>query len=469
MLKDRITVSNLIRITVLITICLGLYAASLYNYLLFHGLVELSSIGIAVAVFTIGWNSKLSENKFYYILGIGYLFIGVIDLFHTLAYSGMNVFIGFDANLPTQLWIFARFLEAFTMLFLSSIVHKRKINRHYVLPIYFLILIVILPMMFIWPIFPTCFIEGMGLTLFKVLSEYVIVGILILSLYFFRRNKDHFNTDVFKLLNIAILLTIAEELAFTLYTDVYGLTNLIGHFFKLFSFFVIYLAIVRASIQRPQETLFRKFKMQEQSLIDINDTLRLTGSILRHDVGNQLMIIGAVLELLEESPEELEVAKRATSRSIEIIKDLGAMSLLVDDGEPLTPYSMREAVVVAKTKSSININIEGDCKVLADRTLSSIIANIIGNAELHSGSTKIDVTIQKKEGFCITQIIDYGIGVHESIREILFEKKVKYGETSGTGMGLFIAKSILLRYGGDITYEPNTPSGSIFTIYVKCA
>jgi hypothetical protein len=39
---------------------------------------------------------------------MAYLSVSFLDLIHTLAYKGMGVFPGFDANLPTQLWIAAR-------------------------------------------------------------------------------------------------------------------------------------------------------------------------------------------------------------------------------------------------------------------------------------------------------------------------------------------------------------------------
>ena len=95
----------------------GLYLARLYSYDLFHSLVELFSVVIACGVFLFAWNSRgLVANGYLLFVGIAYVSVGAVDLAHTLAYKGMGVFVGFDTNLPTQLWIGARYLEALSLL-----------------------------------------------------------------------------------------------------------------------------------------------------------------------------------------------------------------------------------------------------------------------------------------------------------------------------------------------------------------
>ena len=94
-----------------------LYLMSYYNYLLFHSIAELFSILIAFSIFIIGWNTrKYMDNSYFLLLGIAYLFIGLIDLIHTLGYIGMGIFLGYATNLPAQLWIAARYLEAISLL-----------------------------------------------------------------------------------------------------------------------------------------------------------------------------------------------------------------------------------------------------------------------------------------------------------------------------------------------------------------
>jgi len=105
-------------------------------------------------------------------LGIAFFFIGAIDLIHILAYTGMPIFLGFDSNLPTQLWILARYVQMISLLIGCALISiKIQINPIHIFAIYTLIVGVALLSIFKWQNFPVCFVEGQGLTPFKIISE----------------------------------------------------------------------------------------------------------------------------------------------------------------------------------------------------------------------------------------------------------------------------------------------------------
>jgi diguanylate cyclase (GGDEF)-like protein/PAS domain S-box-containing protein len=246
---------------------LGLYLTSLYNYLLFHSLAEIFSIVIAFSIFILAWNCrKIIDNDYLIFLGIAYLFIGFVDIIHTLSYTGMGIIMGYGTNLPTQLWIAARFLESLSLLIAYSILDKKKLNINLVLLGYIVTLSLLFLSIFYWKIFPSCFIEGTGLTPFKKISEYIISLILAASLFFLLKRKEKFDHKVLQCLVISILLTIVSELAFTFYISAYGLSNLIGHIFKIVSFYFIYQAIIVTGLTKPQELLFRNLQESEEKL-----------------------------------------------------------------------------------------------------------------------------------------------------------------------------------------------------------
>ena len=108
---------NYISLAMKIFVLLGLCLTQFYSYLLFHSLFEIFSIIIGCGIFMLAWNSrKLIENNYLLFLGITYLCIASIDLVHTLAYTGMGIFRGYNSNLPTQLWISARYIESLSLL-----------------------------------------------------------------------------------------------------------------------------------------------------------------------------------------------------------------------------------------------------------------------------------------------------------------------------------------------------------------
>ena len=248
------------------SILFGLYLTSLYSYLLFHSLAEIFSIIIACGIFMIAWNSRrFLDNQYLLFIGIAYLFVGGLDLVHTLAYKGMGVFSGYDANLPTQLWIAARYLQSISLL-LAPLWIGRKLKINPMLLAYGVVVALLLLAIFPWQIFPDCFMEGRGLTPFKKISEYIISLILMTAIVLLIQRRKEFDPIVFRLLSGAILTTIAAEVAFTFYVSVYGLPNLVGHLFKVVSFYLIYKALIETGLVRPYDLLFRNLKKSEEAL-----------------------------------------------------------------------------------------------------------------------------------------------------------------------------------------------------------
>jgi len=253
-------------IIVIVLLLLGLYLSSRYSYLLFHSLAELFAIVIALAVFVVAWNSRqFVANNYLLFIGIAFLFIVIIDIAHTLAFKGMNIFQGYDANLPTQLWIAARYMQALSLL-VAPMFLQRRLRLNIVIPAYAAVTILVLMSVFYWQNFPTCYIEGVGLTSFKKISEYIICAILLGSIGTLYWKRKEFDKEVFRLLVAAIAFTIASELMFTFYVGVYDISNLGGHIFRIVVYYLIYKAIVETGLMRPYQFLFRDLKQNEQKL-----------------------------------------------------------------------------------------------------------------------------------------------------------------------------------------------------------
>jgi len=252
-------------------IMFGLYLVKRYSYPLFHGLSELFSIVIACGIFMIAWNTRrFFTNNYFFLVGIAYLFIGFIDTIHTFAYKGMGIFRGYDSNLPTQLWIAARYVGSITLL-LAPFFTARKLRAGRTFMAYSVVSFLLLFAIF-YRIFPDCFIEGQGLTAFKVTSEYIISAILLVSLVFLYQKRTYFDPYILKLLTASTVTVIASEMSFTLYTDVYGFSNMLGHVLKIVSFYLIYKAIIVTGLDSPYSMLFRDLKIERdkaQQYLDV--------------------------------------------------------------------------------------------------------------------------------------------------------------------------------------------------------
>jgi PAS domain S-box-containing protein len=242
----------------------GLYASSLYSYLLFHTLIELFSIVVSFAIFILAWNTRrVQENHYLLYLGISLLFIGTLEMLHTLAYKGFGVFPNHDANLPTQLWIAFRYLTAFSFLG-APLYITRKLNIPLMITVYTLVTSFLIGAIFLG-LFPDCFIEGRGLTPFKITSEYAIISAFLTALGLLVLHRKFFDSTVLRLMAGAIVASVLSELSFTQYASVFGLANMIGHFFLLASMACLYQAIVVTGIVEPGRLLFRNLTLSEEA------------------------------------------------------------------------------------------------------------------------------------------------------------------------------------------------------------
>ena len=420
----------------------GLYLLSRLNYLLFHSAVEVFSIVITFAIFAIAWNTRrIMASNYLLFIGISCLFVGGIDLLHTLAYSGMGVFPEYGANLPTQLWIATRYMLSLS--FLAALFFtNRKFRPNFIIAIYAVITAFLLSSIFYWGNFPTAFIDGVGLTSFKVASEYVISFILLFSIGLLLRKRAQLGGNIVKFVVAAMAVAIAAEMTFTLYTDVYGIANVIGHLLTVVSFYLIYKALIETGLTKPYDLLFRDLKQNEitltqytDELTEINDqlvqevaerkkaeeTLRQheehledlveektkllkdsermaaigqTAGMVGHDIRNPLQsIIGEVyladseLATLPDSEEKadikesLEMIKQNTEYINKVVLDLQdfAKPLSPCDEETNIEQMVRELLTKNDTSQNIQteIHIENDARIV--RTDSAYMKRILGN------------------------------------------------------------------------------------------
>jgi PAS domain S-box-containing protein len=137
--------------------------------------------------------------------------------------------------------------------------------------------------------FPACYIPEKGLTAFKIVSEYLISLILLTAMVVMYRRRKLWDGLVYRLIMFSLASTILAELAFTFYVSVYGLSNLIGHYFKIVSFYLIYRAVVATGISQPQDLLFRRLKESEDRYNSL--TRNIQGMIFRGNLDFGLIYI----------------------------------------------------------------------------------------------------------------------------------------------------------------------------------
>ncbi|MFB3830176.1 MAG: MASE3 domain-containing protein [Bryobacteraceae bacterium] len=236
-----------------------------YSHLLFHSAIELFTIAVAWSMFFLAWNARrYLENHYLLVLGIASLFVGALDSVHVLAYKGMGVFPGDSSNLATKLWIAGRYLEAAAFLIAPAYI-RRKLHAGSAVAGWALAAAALLAAVAAG-VFPDCYVAARGLTTFKIASEYAVMAAMGAALFLMFRHRTAFEPVVLKQLAGAVVVSIASELAFTLYDDVYGGANVVGHLLRFLAFWLMYRAIVVTGLVRPVDLLFRDLAHSEEAL-----------------------------------------------------------------------------------------------------------------------------------------------------------------------------------------------------------
>lgn len=103
-------------------------------------------------------------------------------------------------------------------------------------------------------------------------------------------------------------------------------------------------------------------------------------------------------------------------------------------------------------------------------SILEVVNNLIGNAIKYTGKggkVKVNLIVEKDKDQVRVEVIDNGPGIPEDLRDRLFTKFYRaerslISGTRGTGLGLFISKTIIELQNGTIGIEPDTGDGSTF-------
>jgi signal transduction histidine kinase len=102
--------------------------------------------------------------------------------------------------------------------------------------------------------------------------------------------------------------------------------------------------------------------------------------------------------------------------------------------------------------------------------LAEVMANLLSNAARFTEKGMISVTAGRHGGEIVVQVADTGSGIHPEIMPRLFQKFASKSEAdTGTGLGLFISKSIIEAHEGRIWAQNNRTGGSAFSFSLPVA
>jgi PAS domain-containing protein len=242
-------------------------------------MVEIFAITVSILILIFVWLSKrYISNGYLIVLGGYYGVVALMDVFHTLTFRGMNILPWSTVNFSPDFWLSARLLEGVALV-IAPLAIKSNPNLYKVL-LGFIAAALLLAGTIYFEFLPTSYVEGVGLTPFKIDAEYLIIALMITGFVLLRKYKREFEPRIFLMLATSLLLAIASEFFFTIYSDFHDVTHAIGHYLRFFSVSMGFIAIVLSGIGDPLKLVFRELNKSKQELAELNQALNLSDTQL---------------------------------------------------------------------------------------------------------------------------------------------------------------------------------------------
>ena len=210
--------------------------------------------------------------------------------------------------------------------------------------------------------------------------------------------------------------------------------------------------------------------------------------IVAHDLRNPLAAILVYGRMLEEQ-RVLADSERAQRHAAQIVQVAETMGIILED---ILSVAKLEAGTLelelgrlelvdfldtlqlqaelaypdARLRSDVRV---GELWVEADSVqLSRVLLNLVSNAVKYGapGST-VELVLQRRQDTALIQVVDHGDGIPSEDVPVLFEKFSRLpsgAKLEGSGLGLFICKSIVESHGGDIWVEETSGGGATFCV-----
>ncbi len=232
-------------------------------------------------------------------------------------------------------------------------------------------------------------------------------------------------------------------------------------------------------LDRVNHELLELDRVRAQLVTDVSQELQTPLVSIRGYT--QMVLEGRLGRINDEQRRGLEVALRNVDRMVEMIGNLLALAR-TDRSSPLEAEPVDLAGALQEAFDRVNeaavrrgVRLEArpippGLALVAEREgLARVLDNLLGNAvKFNRSGGSVIVAVSSGPGDTITlEISDTGIGIAPDERERIFERFYRgrgAAAMPGTGIGLALVRSVVLRHGGRVEVESSVGQGSTFRV-----
>ena len=368
-------------------ILIGLCLANFYSHTLFYVLSEFFSIIIAFAIAIVAWNSRrFIDNNYYLLIGIGYFFISIFDIFNVLSGPSMHILSNVN-NFNSELGLIGSLLASISFL-IAPIFIKRKINTSLAMYSYFSILIILFYLIFSNKIE----ISTQNFLIYRIIISFI----LCLAIFLLHKHKESFDKRVFTFILLSMTATIFSQLFF-----IFDKNDVTSHLFKVASFYLIYLGIIETILIRPFWILFKNLKDNEVALRESEERYRSIvelspDALIVHNGGMIEFINTAGVKLLGAQSEEDVIGKKFIDFFHEDYHEFISSRInQINNGKDV---SFRDSKIVTLDGRTIEVEIKGVPIVYRGKPAVQAIFRDITNRKLAIDDASDHVVVTNPEG-----------------------------------------------------------------------
>jgi len=241
----------------------------------------------------------------------------------------------------------------------------------------------------------------------------------------------------------------------------------------------VVLFVIATIITQSFERLAEASRMKSEFVSIVSHQLRSPLSNLKWAI--ELLMSGKISPISEKELEYFKILKENSDRMRDLISDL-LIVLRIETAKLLTKnseFSLAELVeelikfsnpFIQASNIKLTSKLDKSLpKVFADPSqIRLVVENLLDNAIKYvkgGGNVSISLKNEKKQVFF--EIKDNGVGIPKDDQKFIFQKFFRSGnalkhQTQGSGLGLYIAKSIIDKYGGKIGFKSEENKGSTF-------
>lgn len=229
---------------------------------------------------------------------------------------------------------------------------------------------------------------------------------------------------------------------------------------------------------KPLEILFAR---EHEFAADASHELRTPLTVLSLGVeslqnDDESKLSGFAQEVLRDMQHETKYMSRLIEALLTLARGDEENTPLVRAKVDLTEIAVKVCNKMRPLAAKKGLELEyaaGDAPqvfILGDKNkMEQLLIIFIDNAIKYSESGTIAVTVDADSMHAVIKVMDEGIGISESDAQKIFERfyrvdKARSRAAGGFGLGLNIARIIVVRHGGTVSVKPRSPHGSIFTV-----